>query len=237
MRSASVSMAPAERPAPCHWLPPADRVGLGGGVFARPPNMAKRNGGTLAALSRFERRLGSALCEMTAACARCRDSVRDFLSSAEALFGASCAGAGLEDVSRGVLAGTAGAVSSRLARRRSWGRSFSQRNSINSRRTPSLVGEADNCRRRSWSPPHIASDVSAAAFESSAGEGGEAPPSVLFVSAVRTPGGCATIGSEGAAGIDNASSSARADCAWSPFGWAARNPRHPSIDFVRSAIR
>jgi len=47
----------------------------------------------------------------------------------------------------------------------------------------------------------------------------------------------AAVGAAGVMGGASLSSSARADCAWGPSGWAARNARHPSVDFVRSAIR
>ena len=126
--------------------------------------------------------------------------------------------------------------STRSARLRSCGRNFSQRNSIRNRMTPSPVGLLDNCSRRS-------SSASAALIGRRRRGFGPCrrPPrrrdlrSKSWRLAARASGACAAAGAGGVSGGTSLSSSARADCAWGPSGWAVRNARHPSVDFVRSS--
>src|SRR5580704_3663137 len=102
--------------------------------------------------------------------------------------------------------------------------------------TPSLVGLLDNRCKRSSSPVQLSSEASAAVSDPVDGGEGATFPLGIFVSAALVSGACEAVTAEGVVGGASLSTSARADWAWAPSGWAVRNARNPSDEFVRSAI-
>jgi|SRR5580704_9914230 hypothetical protein len=98
----------------------------------------------------------------------------------------------------------------------------------------SLVGLLDNRSRRSSSRLQISSEAT-----SDRGEGWSDEVSSLgvFMSDNPPSEAWAATGAGGFSIGTSLSSSARADCAWGPAECAAKNERHPSVDFIRWAIR
>ena len=153
---------------------------------------------------------------------------------AERPWAASPAAAGALSSRTGSAAAAFGAGSfSRSARLMSCGRSFSQRNSIRNRMTPSPVGLLDNWSRRSSSPLQVSSEASVAASDPADGRGGETTSLGIFVSGGARSDRCAA--ARGVTTRTSRSSSARADWAWSPSDGRSKR-RHPSVDFYPLAI-